>query len=263
MTDVNVALGRLDEVLQQLLGESGCPWDKEQTPLSLTEYIVEETAELVDAIRSGDSKDICEELGDVMFLLLFLNKLLKQKNAPGLALALDMESDKMIRRHPHVFTEKVYESKQEQLRDWDKIKQAEKTEDQGVFASLPKGLTPLSKAYRIHAKAAGVGFSWPEDSDVEQQVEAEWLELLDAVESGNEAAIMHEYGDHLFSLVELGRRKGIKAALALDAANTRFLTRFTAMETLAKQRNLDFRALDLDAKDELWNEVKAAEIKGS
>ena len=104
-----------------------------------------------------------------------------------------------------------------------------------------------------------MGFTWPEDEDVEKQVEAEWLELLDAMASDDPEAIEHEFGDHMFTLVELGRRKGIKAAPALNAATERFLKRFEGMEALARERGLDFVNLSLDDKDELWNEVKAAE----
>ena len=108
-----------------------------------------------------------------------------------------------------------------------------------------------------------MGCTWPEDEDVEKQVEAEWLELLDAMASDDAEAIEHEFGDHMFTLVELGRRKGIKAAPALNAATERFLTRFERMEALARERNLDFVSLSLDDKDDLWNEVKAAEKPGT
>lgn len=257
----HAALDRLNAVIDRLTGPDGCPWDSTQTPESLTEYIVEECHELVDAIRSGKSADMCEELGDVAFLLLFVGRLMARAGGPTLAEALDLETAKMIRRHPHVFADASYANQSEQLRDWDRIKREEKSEDsepKGTYTSLPRGLPPLTKAYRIHAKADRVGFTWPDDEEVERQVEAEWLELLDAMASRDEAAIEHEFGDHLFSLVELGRRKGIKAAPALNAATERFLERFERMEALARERGLDFVALSLDDKDELWNEVKAA-----
>ena len=183
---------------------------------------------------------------------------------PSLADALEVEAAKMVRRHPHVFSDTTYESQSEQLKDWDRIKREEKAAadaegPKGTYDSLPRGLPPLTKAYRIHAKADRVGFTWPENEDVEKQVEAEWLELLDAMASDDAEAIEHEFGDHMFTLVELGRRKGIKAAPALNAATERFLTRFERMEALARERNLDFVSLSLDDKDDLWNEVKAAE----
>lgn len=270
------ALDKLQSVIDRLTGPEGCPWDKEQSPESLADYVIEESHELVEAIRAGDVRDVCSELGDVAFLLLFIARLYEKKQAFTLEDALNGSAAKMIRRHPHVFGDAHFESKEEQLRAWEAIKRAEKkTEDTeteeaagaetaanaGIFDSLPKGLPPLIKAYRIHSKASRVGFTWPEDEEVEQQVEAEWLEWLDVAATNNKQAQQHELGDMLFTLVELGRRKGIKASEALDYATMRFLRRFAGMEALARARNLDFPNLSLDDKDELWNEVKAAEDK--
>ena len=261
------ALAEMEGVLERLLGPDGCPWDQTQTPESLTDYLVEECFELVEAIRAGKDVDVREELGDVGFLLLFVSRLLAKRGGPTLAEALRLGSAKMIRRHPHVFGSVTLSSSEELYRNWEHIKRAEKAESDeegeprtpGLYDSLPKGLPPLVRAYRIHSKAARAGFTWPEDEEVEQQVEAEWLELLDACASGDENAIDHEFGDHLFSLVELGRRKGIKASASLDAANRRFLDRIRRVEALARERGLDFVTLSLDEKDELWNEIKAQE----
>ena len=256
-------LDKLQSVIDTLLGPNGCPWDKEQTPQSLADYVIEECHELVDAIRQGTSKDVCEELGDVAFLLVLIAKFYEQKGDFSLGTALDMSSDKMVRRHPHVFADTTFDSMDEQLKAWEEIKRAEKSNDEetvkGVFDSLPRSLPPLVKAYRLHSKAARVNFTWPEDEEVEQQVEAEWLEWLDVSQSTNKEAQKHELGDMLFTLVELGRRKGIKANEALDLSTIRFLKRFEAMEKLAHQRGLDFVNLDLNDKDSLWNEVKEAE----
>ena len=202
------------------------------------------------------------------FLILMIGKLMARAGGPSLADALEVEAAKMVRRHPHVFSDTTYENQSEQLKDWDRIKREEKAAagaegPKGTYDSLPRGLPPLTKAYRIHSKADRVGFTWPEDEDVEKQVEAEWLELLDAMASDDAEAIEHEFGDHMFTLVELGRRKGIKAAPALNAATERFLARFERMEAIARERNLDFVSLSLDDKDDLWNEVKAAEKPGT
>ena len=132
----------------------------------------------------------------------------------------------------------------------------------GLFDSLPSSLPPLTKAYRIHSKAARVGFTWQQDEEVEQQVEAEWLEWLDVSAGDDTDAQRHELGDLLFSITELGRRKGIKASEALDDANTRFLRRFARMEELARAQDRDFAALSLDEKDELWTQAKAEETAG-
>lgn len=258
----NSPFSRLSNVLDRLIGSDGCSWDKEQSPESLADYVIEESHELVEAIRSGRIKDICSELGDVAFLLLFISRLYENKNMFTLEDALNHNADKMIRRHPHVFASTKFTSREEQLKAWEAIKREETAEEDkpgGTFHSLPKGLPPLIKAYRIHSKSARVGFTWPDDTEVEQQVEAEWLELIDALQGQDKEAQSHELGDILFTLVELGRRKGIKANDALDYTNMRFVNRFNEMEKLADKRGLDFVKMTLDEKDTLWNEVKALE----
>jgi nucleoside triphosphate diphosphatase len=257
------SLEKLRDVIDRLIAPNGCDWDKVQTPESLADYIIEESHELVSAIRSNNARDVCEELGDVAFLLLFIAKLYENKGEFTLEQALEGNAAKMIRRHPHVFGDVTFENMDEQLKTWEKIKREEHKNAEGkpagLFDSLPASLPPLVKAYRLHSKAARVGFTWDEDQEVEQQVEAEWLEWLDVAAGDDIEAQKHELGDMLFSLVELGRRKGIKANEALDYATLRFLKRFTRMEALARERGQDFAALSLDDKDELWNEAKAEE----
>lgn len=261
------ALEHLQEVLDRLTAEEGgCPWDKEQTPRTLAEYIIEESHELVSAIRSGTDADVCEELGDVAFLLLFVARLYEKQGKFSLDDALAHNCAKMIRRHPHVFGDAHFDTRDEQLKTWERIKRDEHADAEGrpkgLFDSLPASLPPLTKAYRIHSKAARVGFTWQEDAEVEQQVEAEWLEWLDVSAGDDKEAQRHELGDLLFSIAELGRRKGIKASEALDDANTRFLRRFARMEELARAQGRDFAALSLDEKDELWTRAKAEETAG-
>lgn len=269
------ALAELEAVIARLTASDGCEWDRAQTPDSLCDYLAEETFELIDAIRRKDPAGVREELGDVFFLLLWLARMHKEAHGVTLAEALKGNAAKMIRRHPHVFGDAKVADVEELYRNWERIKAEEKAEaaladegagsdnapapEGGVFASLPAGLPPLLKAYRIHSRAARVGFTWDDDEDVEQQVESEWLEWIDARLREDSDDCAHELGDMIFSLVELGRRKGIKANAALDAANRRFLTRFAAMETLAAARGLDFKALSLDEKNELWDEVKSGE----
>lgn len=251
------SLSALEQIIQKLTGPGGCPWDREQTPLSLADYLIEESHELVAAIRSGNTKDVCEELGDVFFLLLFVARLYSDKFS--LADALDFSAAKMVRRHPHVFGDAKFKSLDEQLAAWEKIKKGEH-EETGIFASLPASLPPLIKAYRIHSKAARAGFTWPDDEEAERQVESEWLEWLDACLEKNDEAKKHELGDLIFSIVELGRRHGIKANEALDFACGRFLRRFNYMEAEAKKEKRDIAAMSLDEQDELWTKAKEAGV---
>ncbi len=255
------SLARLRDVVAKLTGPDGCPWDKEQTPQSLCDYLAEETFELIDAVRRNDAANTREEMGDVLFLLMFLARLY----APSFSLdqVLDDAAAKMIRRHPHVFADGGYTDNDALWKTWEAIKKAEKAEKAeqrpGVFASLPESLPPLLKAYRIHAKAARSEFTWDSDDDVEQQFEAEWLEWLDASASGDAEAVEHEFGDLLFTLVELGRRKGVKANAALHKTTLRFLGRFRYMEEAAARSGRDFADLDMEEKNRLWDEAKAAE----
>lgn len=264
------AIQEMDSIVNTLLDkEKGCPWDKEQTPHSLSEYTIEECFEVVDAIRKNEANEVCDEMGDLVFGVMLIAKKYSEQNKFDFADALNNGVAKMKRRHPHVFddTENGSQKSMDELHTtWEAIKKIEKEkkaeEKQGVFSSIPTDLPSLTKAYRIHAKAANIGFTWDDDEEVERQVEAEWLELLDAKASGDKEAMTHELGDMFFALTEMGRRMGIKASYAVDMTNIRFIKRFETMEKLALQRKLDFSTLSLDDKDELWEEAKKMEKSG-
>jgi ATP diphosphatase len=250
---------RIVEVIDTLTGPDGCPWDKEQTPRSMCDYLVEECFELVEAIRQDDTAEIAEELGDVLFLLLFIGRCMDRENPDFLQSAMAANVAKMIRRHPHVYGEKAADVS-EVIRNWEKIKKEEKAEkekDPGVFASLPASLPPLLRAYRINSKAARAGFTWPTDADQEAKLNEEWKELLEALSGSDAEAQEEEFGDYLFALVEYGRRRGIKANSALAVANAKFLRRFEAVEALARERGLELDSLSLTEMDKLWDEIKA------
>jgi len=258
------ALKAARELIDTLIGPNGCEWDAEQTPESLCDYVIEECHELVEAIRAGKTAEVQEELGDVLFLLLFLAARYEERGGFTLADTLALNTAKMRRRHPHVFAGAEFSDREALLNAWEQIKKKEQAAKddgtpKGIFNSLPRGLPPLIRAYRLHSKAARAGFTWESDEDVEQQVEAEWLEWVDAAQSGPPDRLEGELGDLLFTLVELGRRKGIKANAALALANEKFLRRFEAMEALASERGLDFGSLEFPEQDALWNEIKAKE----
>lgn len=258
------SLERLLKIVDTLTGPDGCPWDREQSPESLADYLIEESHEMAAAIRAGKPAEARGELGDLAFLLLLVAHFYEKRGAFSLADSLDAAAAKMTRRHPHVFGNEKFANLNEQLAAWEKIKKEEKQasgESEGLFASLPASLPPLVKAYRINSKAAREGFTWPEDEEVEQQVESEWLELLDASLAKNQEREKHELGDLLFSIVELGRRKGIKASEALDLACGRFLGRYAFMEARAAEMGKSLPEMSLDEKDELWNQAKAAETR--
>jgi ATP diphosphatase len=253
-------IDRLRGVIDRLIGPDGCPWDREQTPETLCDYVVEEAFELVEAIRSADAAEASEELGDVLFLLLFIARLYEDRGDFSLEDSVACNAAKMIRRHPHVFGDLEISGQDELLRNWERIKRGEKRDEDGgrkrVFESLPKGLPPLLRAYRIHSKAARAGFTWDEDAALEAQLADEWREWSEAAESGDMEAMAEEYGDYLFTLVELGRRRGIKANAALDLANRKFLERFEAMENLVRARGRDVADCSLGELNELWEQAK-------
>jgi len=274
------ALAEVLGVVRALIAENGCPWDRQQTPHSLADYILEEGHELVEALRAdapmpspaehagptpGLPKpvaDVAEELGDVAFLLFFIATLYARSGRLTLAQVLRANAAKMVRRHPHVFGDLELADRDELLRNWERIKREEKTENghaPGVFDSLPKGLPPLLRAYRIHSKASRVGFTWESDADALDQFRREWAEWEEARAAGDPGRMEREFGDVVFTLVELGRRAGVKANAALDHANRKFLGRFETMERLARERGLDLPGLSLEEKNRLWDEAKAAE----
>ncbi|SKA74853.1 nucleoside triphosphate pyrophosphohydrolase [Desulfobaculum bizertense] len=262
------ALKELDRVTDALLGEGGCPWDIEQTPWTMTDYILEEAFELVEAIRADapehsteeSRSEVMEELGDVAFLLQFVAKKYSQAEHFSLADSLKYAAAKMVRRHPHVFGDLHLNSEDELLSNWEKIKRAERSEDgeapKRVFASLPKGLPPMLKAYRINSKAARAGFTWDSDDAQEAHLQSEWQEWKEAEASGDEEKMQEEFGDYLFSLVEYGRRRGLKASMALGDANVKFLRRFNHIEDVAREKGQDITELSLDEMNALWDETK-------
>lgn len=261
MSSDSASIARIQEVIDALLAPGGCPWDQKQTPKSLCDYVIEEAFELVSAIRADDQAETCEELGDVLFLLLFQITLAQRAGQFSLEDVVAQNAAKMIRRHPHVFGDTVVADQEELLRNWERIKRGEKSgngKENGAFDTLPEGLPPLLKAYRIHAKAARLNFTWASEADARAQFDAEWKEFEEACADGNPERMEEEFGDALFTLVELGRRKGIKSNAALDRANLKFLARYKRMEELARTRGLDLLEMGMDDKNRLWEEAKSA-----
>ncbi len=251
------------EVINRLLGPDGCPWDREQTPESLCDYLVEEVFEFVEAVRQQDVQEIKEEMGDAFFLIFFLAVLLERQGR-GIELQQVWEDNarKMIRRHPHVFGQEEFGSRQDLHQAWEQIKQEEKNEKgktrdaDNSLISIPDSLPPLIKAYRIHSKASKAGFTWETDQDQEKALHQEWQEWLEVKDGPSQEKKEEEFGDLLFSLVEHGRRQGIKANSALSRANRKFLSRYARAVQLAKERGQDWNTLDMTAKDGFWDEVK-------
>jgi len=236
-----------------------CEWDAAQTPESLRPYLIEEAHELDDAIQSGSDAAMREELGDVLLQVLFHSVIAEERGAFTFADVADGLISKMKARHPHLYGDGV-------RRSWEELK-SEKRESLGD--GLPRGLPSLHRAQRLQDRAAGVGFDWPDWRGAAEKVEEELeeaRELLDARDATSEGrsaahdeAIAEELGDLLFACVNLCRKAGVHAALALDAANAKFLRRFEGVERLARERGLVIGDATLDELDALWDDVKRDE----
>ncbi len=259
------SIGGVHWVVARLLGPNGCPWDREQTHASLRRYLLEETHEVLEALDAEDWPALSDELGDLLLQILLHSEMGRQAGTFDLTDVTTNIAEKLIRRHPHVFGDIAVTGSDEVLRNWDAIKQAEQAAQgkarKGLLDGVSKGLAALAAAQQMTHKAARVGFEWPDIAGVWAKVEEEIAELreLDPADPAERAHVAEEFGDVLFVLANLARWLDLDAETALREANTKFRRRFAQMEALAAKQGLDFAALDLAAKDQLWEQTKRAE----
>lgn len=252
-------------LIATLRGENGCPWDRKQTPSTLSVYLIEEVFELVEAIAADDTAAICEEMGDVLFQVLFLMHLFQERKRFGPTDALEGIIRKMVHRHPHVFGDDKVDSAAEVKERWRKIKQKEKADVQGsLMDSVPSGLPALLRSYRVSERAAGIGFDWDTLAGVLAQTEAEWAEFNAELtpEGGggvNKEKVAEEFGDILFTLVNVARLAGIHPETALSRSTEKFVRRFKAMETMAADKGRAFKDLPREEMEALWGAAKEME----
>lgn len=268
-------IDRLRKIMDCLLGPGGCPWDREQTHATLRKYTLEEAYEVAEAIDDGDDAELCEELGDLALQVVFHAALARQREAFVLEDVYEAICRKLIDRHPHVFGTVQAEDAATVLQNWEQIKKDEKRrkaeakgeagiEHRSVLKGVPRALPALQRARRLQEKAARVGFDWKHPEDVIAKVREEVEEVIEAAQAqeGGAAgepspALYEEWGDLMFSLVNLSRFIGIDSEEALQAANGKFRQRFMALETLAEAQGKELDSLSLDALDQLWDQVKA------
>ncbi|AFV12988.1 hypothetical protein Tph_c28230 [Thermacetogenium phaeum DSM 12270] len=247
-------------VMERLLSPEGCPWDRQQTHQSLKKYLIEEAYEVVDAIDEGDMHKLCEELGDLLLQIVFHTALAEREREFTIAQVIGGITEKLIRRHPHVFGGIKVNGASEVLRNWEAIKQKEKEgERKSLLAGVPRHLPALQRAQKVQAKAALVGFDWPDAEGAAAKVEEEWQEVKAAWSQGEREALRQEFGDFLFAVVNTCRLLRIDAEEALRAAVEKFMKRFWAMELKAQEEGIRLDELALSELDELWNEVKERE----
>lgn len=250
----------LVDLMHTLRSPGGCPWDREQTLLSLKPFVIEEAYEVVDAIDREDRAGLTEELGDLLLQAVFIAELTSEAGSFDIHDSITAIHDKLVRRHPHVFGEAKAGSADEVLVNWEKLKNEErKAENKSLLAGVPPSLPALLRASRLTEKAARVGFDWRRTDDVFGKVEEEIAEAKEAIAGGDQQAIDEEIGDLLFTIANLARKLNVNAEEALQSANRKFSRRFESMESAvrAEGRNLD--QLSLEQMDALWDRAKAAE----
>jgi MazG family protein len=226
-----------------------CPWDRAQTPGSLVPHLLEESHEVVDAIRAGEPEALEKELGDLLMNLAFQIVLAEEAGSFQAAGVYRRLEEKMVRRHPHLFGigEKA---------GWETLKARERDGAEGVLSGMASGLDPLTRAHRIQERVSGVGFDWEDHRGAWEKVAEELEEVRAAIEAGDADAVEEELGDLLFAAVNLTRLAGVHATTALDRANRKFHARFERLEAMARERGIRIEEAGLEALDRLWDELK-------
>lgn len=250
--------GKLREIIAELRGPDGCPWDKKQTHESLKKYVIEEAYELVEAINEGDIDHIIEELGDVLLQVMLHSQIGEDDGYFSIDDVIDCLSDKMIRRHPHVFgTEKV-DNAEQVIQNWQEIKNQEKGEDKegSLLDSINKALPAILEAYEIQKMAAKVGFDWEKVEDAWLKVKEEVQEFEVEMEKRDHDKLEDEWGDMVFALINVARFYHIHPEEALIKTNQKFKKRFSYVEERVKKRGIPFLEHSLDELDRYWNEAK-------
>lgn len=267
---LGASLSALVEVMRRLLAPDGCPWDREQSVTTLKPYLIEETYEVLDAIESGDTREHCEELGDLLLQIVFQAALRQAEGAFTIDDVVTSITDKLVRRHPHVFAEASAETAGQVEVQWDAIKRAEKqakgSSGDGpprVLHGVPVAMPALARAQKLGERAARVGFDWPDATGCADKVAEEFGEVKEALEhhaasrgDGESSPLFHELGDLLFAVVNLCRKTGFDAETALRAGNRRFTTRFGYIEDRLRERGTTPGDVSMAELDTLWNEAK-------
>jgi MazG family protein len=246
--------------MHRLRAPGGCSWDAEQTHESLISNLIEEAYETVDAIRRGDATDICEELGDLLLQVYFHSEIAQETGRFDLDAVAKGISDKLIRRHPHVFGDAVASDPDEVLKQWDAIKRGEKgEEDVPYLHGTGKGLPALVRGAKLLKKAAKVGFNWPVETSLISKISEELLEFQAAIDAQDMPAIEEELGDLLFSVVNLSRFRKIDPEVLMTNANNKFERRFSEMEKILKTSGKTLEKATLPEMEDAWIAAKLRE----
>jgi len=260
------SLARLVDIMDRLLAPTGCPWDREQTLDTLRPFLVEETYEVLDALSRGDVAGHCEELGDLLMQIVFHAALRAAEGAFDIDAVVASISDKLVRRHPHVFGDAAGVTTSDQvLAQWDEIKRAEKAAAGVRKDRILAGVKPgpaLARAQKIGAKAGKVGFDWPGWEGSFAKVEEEVREVAEAIRGGDVREMHHEIGDLLFAVMNIARKVGVDAENALVDATTKFQRRFEVVEDVLAERGKTPQTSTIEEMDALWEVAKRREPQG-
>lgn len=259
-TVLNHTFSRLREVMATLRGPGGCPWDQEQTHESLREYTIEEVYELIDAIDAEDDDNIIEELGDILMHVMLHSQIGEDAGYFTIEDVIRSITDKMIFRHPHVFSNTKVDSVDDVNKNWEELKKQEKGDERkSVLDGIPKHLPSLAKAFKIQKKAAKVGFNWENVTDIWEKLDEEVKEVQEAIQMKSMNEIEDEFGDVLFVLANLTRYYKINPEIALNRANQKFISRFTFIEEQFEKKRANINKATLEEMDAYWNEAKERE----
>ncbi len=256
------SLQELVTILAKLRAPDGCPWDRKQTHESLKPYLLEETYEVLDAVDSGQNSALQEELGDLLLQVVFHAQVAAEQDHFTLDDVIEGICAKLIRRHPHVFSDATAANVDDVMRHWEAAKRQEKqhddtgSEEKSIFASVPRQLPALLRAEKIQKRAGRLGFDWPDLAGPMEKIDEELAELRQALEEGDDDHIIEELGDVLFSVVNVARFVKANPELTLDRTNQKFIERFQTMERHAAEENLDLHSMSLAEMDELWRQAK-------
>lgn len=256
LDDKKEAFGRLLGIMDEL--RERCPWDKKQTMETLRNLSIEETYELADAILDGDLNEVKEEVGDLMLHMVFYSKIAEEQQAWDVADALNAICEKLIHRHPHIYSDVKVKDEEEVKKNWEQLKMAEGKKS--VLQGVPRSLPAMVKAYRMQDKTAQVGFEWENSEQVWEKVEEEIGELHEAMKTKDQDHIEEEFGDVLFSMINYARFIGVDPETALEKINRKFKARFEYIEANAPKALTD---MSLQEMDNLWNEAKKLKVEKS
>ncbi len=250
---------KLKQLVIRLRSPDGCPWDREQTLEDFRAYLLEEAHETAAAIDTGDRQDLREELGDLIFQVVFVARLAEEEGAFELADAIDAVHAKMIERHPHVFGDHRLDDAAAVLRTWERRKASRRQPEQSLLAGIPASLPPMTTALRIGQKAAGVGFDWQTAGDVLDKVHEELKEVDEAVAGGERERCQDEIGDLMFTIVNLARHLGIDPDTAMAGANRKFRRRFETVESAFADRAHGLADASFEEMEDAWHQAKRAD----